>query len=228
MNGRISVVGGLFGILALLVIIDIGEVRSAETKQLARRSLDASGIEGGVVVQVGCGDGQLTAALGASDRFLVHALDTDEGNVEATRKQVKAGGLYGRVSVEPWSGTGLPYIDNFVNLIVVSSSISVDENEINRVLCPGGVALKLGADEELRSADKIVKPRPAEMDQWTHYLYDSTGNAVAHDSLVEPPTRYQWVGGQRYSRQHDHMSRANAVVSADGRVFCIFDEAPRA
>ncbi len=74
----------------------------------------------------------------------------------------------------------------------------------------------------------MVKPWPKEMDQWTHYLHDPSNNAVAHDSLIGPLARYQWVGGERYSRQHDHMSSVSAVVSAAGRIFYIFDEAPRA
>ncbi|UCC32141.1 MAG: PQQ-binding-like beta-propeller repeat protein, partial [Phycisphaerales bacterium] len=67
-----------------------------------------------------------------------------------------------------------------------------------------------------------------EIDEWTHYLHDASNNAVAHDSVIEPPSRYQWVAGPRYSRQHDHMSSVSAVVSANGRLFYIFDEAPRA
>ncbi|MHC4510708.1 MAG: outer membrane protein assembly factor BamB family protein, partial [Planctomycetota bacterium] len=70
--------------------------------------------------------------------------------------------------------------------------------------------------------------RPQEIDEWTHYLHDPSNNAVAHDSLIEPPSRYQWVAGPRYARQHDHMSSVSAVVSANGRLFYIFDEAPRA
>jgi len=36
------------------------------------------------------------------------------------------------------------------------------------------------------------------------------------------------LAGPRYSRQHFHMSSVSAVVSANGRLFYIFDEAPRA
>jgi len=33
----------------------------------------------------------------------------------------------------------------------------------------------------------ITKPRPKEMDEWTHFDYDAGGNAVSHDRLVGPP-----------------------------------------
>ena len=42
----------------------------------ARQILAATGVRGGLVVHVGCGDGTLTAALRASDSYLVHGLDT--------------------------------------------------------------------------------------------------------------------------------------------------------
>ena len=43
----------------------------------ARGILQASGVRGGLVVHVGCGDGRLTAALRADEGHLVHGLDRD-------------------------------------------------------------------------------------------------------------------------------------------------------
>ena len=190
----------------------------------AREILDAAGIKGGLVVHLGSGDGRLTAALRASDSYVVHGLDGQQRNVEAARAHIKSLGLYGKVSVEHWSGERLPYIDNFANLIVSENLGRLPMSEVMRVLAPNGVAyLKTGGTWQ-----KTVKPRPKEMDEWTHYLHDPSNNAVAHDDLIAPLGRYQWVGSPRYARQHDHMSSVNAVVSANGRVFYIFDEAPRA
>jgi hypothetical protein len=39
--------------------------------------LKASGVQGGLVVHVGCGNGKLTAALRTGDSFIVHGLDAD-------------------------------------------------------------------------------------------------------------------------------------------------------
>jgi outer membrane protein assembly factor BamB len=88
------------------------------------------------------------------------------------------------------------------------------------VLVPHGVALVGG--------EKLVKPRPQEIDDWTHYLHDPSNNAVAHDSAIGFLTRMQWIAEPRYSRHHDHMSGASAMVSANGRVFYVFEESPRA
>ena len=49
----------------------------SQTTVLAEQILEASGIQGGLVVHLGCGDGKLTAALRAGDSFLVHGLDAD-------------------------------------------------------------------------------------------------------------------------------------------------------
>ncbi len=200
-----------------------GRTQSAR-ETLGREILEATGVQGGVVVHVGCGDGVLTRQLRPNDRYVVQGLDVDGQNVAKARRHLQQAGVYGAVSADTFDGKNLPYIDNFANLVVVSSPQQVTDAEIMRVLAPKGVAYV----KHENGWNKTVKPRPQQMDQWTHYLHDPTGNAVAHDSLIEPPTRYQWVGGSRYSRQHDHMSSVSAVVSSGGRVFYVFDEAPRA
>ena len=43
--------------------------------------VEMAGVKGGLIVQVGCGDGTLTAALRMSNRFVVHALDVDAAKV---------------------------------------------------------------------------------------------------------------------------------------------------
>jgi ubiquinone/menaquinone biosynthesis C-methylase UbiE len=86
--------------------------------QEARQILDATNVKGGLIVHVGCGDGKLTAALHANDRYLVHGLDKDAENVQQAQKHIRSLGLYGKVSVGQWKGKHLPYIDNLVNLLV--------------------------------------------------------------------------------------------------------------
>ena len=193
------------------------EVRSA------RQILDETGVQGGLIVHVGCGDGELTAALRANDGYLVLGLDTDADDVAAARLRVRQAGMYGPVSVDQFSGKRLPLISNLVNLVVAENLGDVSAEEVQRVLCPNGVAY-INTDGKWT---KTVKPRPAEMDEWTHFMHDADGNAVASDTLVGPPRRLQWSGSPRWSRHHDHMSSVSACVSAAGRLFYIFDEAPR-
>ncbi|MHB1033068.1 MAG: outer membrane protein assembly factor BamB family protein [Pirellulales bacterium] len=192
-------------------------------KALARQILDATDVRGGLVVHLGCGDGTLTAALRASDSYLVHGLDADARNVDLARRHIQSLGLYGKVSIDRHSGDRLPYIDNLVNLLVVEQPGGVSKEEWMRVLAPNGVAyVKTG-----REWTKTVKPRPKDLDEWTHYLHDSSNNAVAHDAEVGPPRHLQWTGGPAWSRHHDHMASLSAMVSANGRIFYIMDEGPR-
>ncbi len=195
----------------------------ADEKQAARRLLADAGFEGGLIVHLGCGDGTLTAALGAEDGRLVCGLDAHPANVAKARQHVQSRGLYGKVSIDRLADRKLPFIDNLANLVVAEdlAASGVTMDEVTRVLAPGGVALLKRGDKWLKS----VKPRPGEMDEWTHFLHNPTNNAVSKDTMVGPLRHLQWVGGPRWSRQHDHMSSSSAIVSAAGRNFYIFDEA---
>ena len=200
--------------------------RAAATQEQKRAAdiLAATGVQGGLIVHLGCGDGTLTAALRANDSYLVHGLDADPKNVAAARKRIASLGLYGKVSVDRLAGTSLPYIDNLVNLLVASGGGRVASEEIMRVLAPQGVAY-IQRDGKWT---KTVKPRPKDIDEWTHYLHDASNNAVSHDTVVGPPRRLQWVGSPRWARHHDHMASMSALVSAGGRLFYIIDEGPTA
>ncbi|MHB8899830.1 MAG: outer membrane protein assembly factor BamB family protein [Thermoguttaceae bacterium] len=213
--------------LAVTVRVDSFPLAASEpspaTAQKARRLLDEAGIQGGLVVHLGCGNGELTAALRAGDSYLVHGLDADPANVEAARSRIQALGLYGRVSIDGLQGDRLPYIDNVVNLIVAENPGRISTDEILRVLAPNGVALVKSGSDWTRS----VKQRPPEIDEWTHYLHDPSNNAVAHDDQVGPPRHMQWVAAPNWSRHHDHMASMSALVSSGGRIFYIMDEGPR-
>ena len=188
----------------------------------ARDVLDASGIRGGLVVHLGCGDGKLTAALHAGDAYLVHGLDADAANVQRARRYVSSLALGGNVSIETFDGKHLPYVDNLVNLVVAEGLGGASMDEVMRVLRPGGVAC-------IRQGDKwtkTVKPWPAEIDEWTHFLHDASGNAVAEDREVGPPRRVQWMAGPKRSRDHDSLASMSALTSSGGRLFCIYDEGP--
>ena len=198
------------------------EVSDTGPGDLARRILADTGVRGGLVVHAGCGDGRLTAALGAGERYLVQGLDAGAANVEQARKHVLSLGLYGKVSIIGFDGKRLPYGDNLVNLLVVEHPGNVDMDEVMRVLVPLGTAyVKTG-----QAWTKTIKPRPKEMDEWTHWLHGPDGNAVAEDTIVGPPRRLQWIAKPYWSRHHHTAPSVTGFVSAGGRVFCIVDEAP--
>ena len=171
--------------------------------------------QGGLIVHIGCGDGRLTAVLGESDNCVVHGLDADAANVEVAREYIGRQGIYGRVSVDTFDGRHLPYVDNLVNLVVAESLGDVSTEEVLRVLAPFGVAY---VDDR-----EIVKPWPAEMDDWQQYLRDADNNAVSRDRLVGPPRRMQWVDLPAWGRSHMTTSSCTSLVSSGGRLLSIED-----
>ncbi|HUW55264.1 MAG TPA: PQQ-binding-like beta-propeller repeat protein [Planctomycetota bacterium] len=203
--------------LTVAVFLALTSVAQAQD---ARQIFAATGVTGGVIVHLGCGDGKLTAALGASDASVVHGLATGPADLAAARSTVHKAGLYGKVAIDRLTGKRLPYVDNLVNLLVAETLGEVAMDEVLRVLCPGGV-LYVKQDGTWRT---IRKPRPENIDEWTHYLHDASNNAVAADTVVGPPRRLQWQSGPKWTRHHDAMSSLSALVSSGGRIFYIIDE----
>ena len=101
---------------ALCVVVALASATHAATS--AGDIFKATGVQGGMVVHLGCGDGKLTAALHSGGGFLIQGRDADAANVDKARKTIAAAGLYGKVSVSQLNGTALPYIDGLVNLVV--------------------------------------------------------------------------------------------------------------
>ncbi len=195
---------------------------SMAAAQDAKQILDVSGLQGGLVVVIGCDSPALLAKLRANDSYLVHGLDRDPAKVAAARKHLRAEKLYGSVTAARWDGTQLPYVDGLVNLIVVTTDSQVPISEMTRALAPRGVIANVG-----KSTVEITrKDWPGELDEWSHFLYDATNNAVSNDTTVDPPKGLRWTVGPKYARSHEHFASLSAMVTAGGRVFYIIDEGP--
>ena len=76
-----------------------------------RAALSSSGVKGGLVVHLDCGDARDTTTLRANDRYLVQGLESDPAKVRAARAALHAAGAYGPVSVYRYDGFTLPYAD---------------------------------------------------------------------------------------------------------------------
>ncbi len=205
-----------------IVFVEHTEVAAQSPESVsAREILRLTGVQGGLVVNIGCGDGKLTAALRANDACVVHGLDTNPENVARARKHIRSLSLYGPVSVEQWNGTSLPYANNLINLLVSERPLSIPMAEVMRVLCPHGVAY---VKQDGKWAKK-VKPLPDDIDEWTHYLHGPDNNAVAIDTRVGPPRHLQWKSDPMWCRSHNGVpSSVSLVLSAAGRLFSIIDE----
>lgn len=182
--------------------------------------LNKSGVPGGIVVHLGCGDCSETVKLGANGKFCVQGLSA--GDVTELRRQILNRGSYGQVSVEQLHGRRLPYADNLINVIIAEKPEMVPQSEIMRVLCPLGRAyIKSGT-----SWKEIVKPWPNDMDQWTDFLHDADNNAVSADTNIGAPRSLRWIAPPRWGRSHEEMASMSTAVSSNGRIFFINDNAP--
>ncbi|MGB2821690.1 MAG: PQQ-binding-like beta-propeller repeat protein, partial [Phycisphaerae bacterium] len=196
-----------------------GQHTDRQAPEVPREAKEA----GGLVVQIGCGNGSLLGALGRNEGLLVHGLDVDPARIEAARRHLRPLGMYGRVSVERWSPPRLPYADDLVNVVVTEDPSAVSMEEIMRVLAPGGTAcIRRGG-----AWTRTVKPWPGDIDEWTHYLHGADNNPVSRDGRIGPPNQMRWVAAPRRSRSHEYAPSLAAMVSAVGRLFCIQDEGLR-
>jgi len=203
---------------------DRNDVQSkANPDEVANTILSQSGIKGGFIVHVNCGDGTLTSALKRSDSYIIHGLDKNPDNVTKAREYLLSKGEYGKISIDRLTDNRLPYTNNMVNLIVAEDAGTIPMDEIMRVLVPNGVLI---AKSE-KGWKKTVKPRPPEMDEWNQYLYDAGNNPVSKDLTISPVKHYQWVGSPMWARHHDVTASLSALVSANGRIFYIIDEGPK-
>ena len=146
----------------LIVTASVLLIAISAGAQSAKDILDAAGVTGGLVVHVGCGDGELTAALRANIRLTVHGLDADAKNVAAARKTVRETHPTGAVWVDQLGAKRLPYAENMVNLLVSEDLGAITMKEVMRVLVPRGVAYVKGGGKWI----KTVKPWPHNIDEW--------------------------------------------------------------
>jgi outer membrane protein assembly factor BamB len=198
----------------LLVFVGCTAVADSST---SADVLEAAGVKGGLLVHIGCGDGKVTAALRASDSYIVQGLATDSDAVMAARESLaKSGG----VTIGLFDGKTLPYADNLVQLVVADSDSKVATAEIMRVLAPGGVVMTRTS----KGWKRTVKSWPDDIDEWSHYMHGPDNNPVAKDTVVGPPRRLRWKSPSLWSRSHEQISSFAVMVSAAGRNFYIFDE----
>lgn len=203
------------GLVATVPSVWAGPAEDA--KQIAA----LAGFHGGLVVHVGCGDGKLTAALRLADNCIVQGLETQAAAVEKARQTIRESGLYGPVSAMQWDGKKLPYVDNLATLVVCEDAQAVPANELLRVLRPYGAAV-VKRDGQWRAT---LKPQLAGADEWEQHFRGADNNAVAQDTLVGPPRRYQWLGEPQWQRSHLAMPSINSMVSTKGRLFTVEDTA---
>ena len=212
--------------VAMLALMTITQTTFANPQATA--VLEAAGNPGGLAVVLEAGDGELVTSLAQTDApLIVEGLETDPAKVATAQAMLGKNGLAGKATVRLWDGETLPYVNNTVRLLVVGADAKIDE-EIARVLCPGGKWVSIDTTGKITLGGGKGDTLDGKIDDWTHYLKDASGNAVSQDKLIGPPRKMQWLAEPLWSRNHHKLASISSVVTNDGRIFYIMDEGPAA
>jgi len=225
----------------------------ADDVKTAAELIRQSGVPGGICSVIGDQQSHMTLAAGSDERFVVQALYTQTDPITNAREAIRKAGFYGRVSADLYTGPRLPYTDNLINLVIAADhrllgGDALPMEEIMRILAPlGSVYIKnppekksqslqasalaggAGTIESVQSQGKwlkITKAWPTEIDEWSHFLHGADGNPVAQDTKVGPPKHSQWLAGPAWAQSHESDTSLRCLVTAQGRIYYILNEAP--
>ncbi|MHC4981699.1 MAG: outer membrane protein assembly factor BamB family protein, partial [Planctomycetota bacterium] len=118
--------------------------------QAAEHILSATGIDRGMCLVLGSGEGRLAYELARRSELRVVGVDTDAAKVNAARRALLAAGVYGRVTIHRVDSLAeLPFVGDFANLVVSERMVCRGECagtavEVLRVLRPAGGLAFLG------------------------------------------------------------------------------------
>ena len=181
-----------------------------------------TGVSGGIIVHLGCGDGRVTPDLAPTDRFIVRGLGMDSMRIRAATERTHDRGMpvSARTSFDLWDGKTLPFADNLINILVADDTNQVERAELLRVVAPLGFVFSRDGD----GWQQFQKPWPRGMGEWPHANHGADGNAVTPDERVAPPGSLRWIGGPLWLKHHNHTVNFSSMVSAGGRLFYILDD----
>ncbi len=172
-----------------------------------------AGISGGLIAQVGSDDLGLKELGGA---FHVRILLGDAAAVAKAQAAIDQAGLQGRFTVSAWDGKRLPFAERVVNALVAAGPDAASDEEVRRVLAPRGLWVKADG--------ATAAPVPEALDEWTHFLYDASGNAVSRDREVATPRSFRWYAPPFHLRSHNWGASFLGLVTGGGRIFHFLDE----
>lgn len=169
----------------------------------------------GLCVQFGIRKG-LSHELAENPHLIVHSLDPRADVVEQFRRWCLQADARATVVAEHWRRPVLPHADNIVNVLIVEDSSAIDRREAMRVVSPGGRAYFREGD----SYRRVDKPRPAEIDEWTHQWQAADGALTSRDQQVGVPQGIRWLAGPLFAMA-GRKSSTQSLVSAGGRNFYV-------
>ena len=163
---------------------------SAMYAAAAEAILSESGVRRGYCLVLGSEKGRLAYELARRSQLNIYCVEPDASKVEASRKALRAVGLYGpRVTVEQTDPTRLAYPNYFANLVVSETLLKTgnvpgDPQQVARHVKPVGGVICLGSPTTAPGSDR------ASARQGAHQWLLETG--LTHEG-AEIEHRGEWI-----------------------------------
>ena len=163
--------------------------------KVAEEILAASGVTGGICIDLGCGTGRLALELVRRSQLYVIGIDSDPAHVNRARRMLDDAGVYGdRVSIHHGDPRRTPYPRHCANLILSTRSLAgqahvVDAVEMARLQRPYGGVICVGTPGHLQ----VRRRGPLkEAGEWTHQNCDAANTICSTDGVVRGPLETAW------------------------------------
>ncbi len=188
---------------------------------VAQSILNQTGVRAGYCLDLGCGQGELTAALARNSSLFIVAVDPDQENVRRTRELLIESGLYGtRAIVQQRDLAATGYPQYFADLIVSRHALDADlaqdvVTEATRLQRPYGGAICYGRADQLQTS---VRGPLEGAGQWTHQYADPANTVNSGDLLVRGPLGMLWFRDIDFAVPSRH-GRAPAPLLNAGKLF---------
>jgi len=167
------------------------------------------GIDRGICVISGDKQCRLALQLARHSELLIYVQLRDADAVRAACRAADQAGFYGkRIFIAKGSPDRIHLADNTADVIIARRGADIDEDEILRVLRPGGAAYSRGR--------RITKPMPAGADDWSHPYHGPDNNPQSKDQLIKAPYLTQFLADPRYG------PLPQVAVASAGRIFKAF------
>jgi ubiquinone/menaquinone biosynthesis C-methylase UbiE len=130
---------------------------------------EIGGIRDGIMIDIGCGPGDLDVELAKRSNFKIIGLDIEPSHKAFFEKKMREAGLQDRVSFVQGDAQKLPFPDHHADVIVSRGTLIFIPDigkclrEVHRVLKPTGVAFLGGRYLYAPGADKITNARLTEI-----------------------------------------------------------------
>ena len=222
-------------------------VSALMTLQAAEKSADiTSDFPGGLCLYIDSTTDAVIAAV-KSGSFLVHSLNSADGQARSIRDGVAAAGVAPFVLAETWfDAPNLPYEKNHVTVMVVNGFPKLMKQGLSieavvKALSPLGKASLNGVQEsdkasyaaalkksgisefELKDGCLVFqKPWQEGMGTWTHGQQGPDGQPVADDTYMGVPNQIQWITG---NGPQSTLGRLISTRVGGGRAFYFYHKA---